>query len=187
MRNKIEKLLNSNLSTYAISKATGITSSSLSNLRNEKRKLDNLSLFNAERLYNYYKEMEIMLEITSWLKEFGTVEKYSSTKKERELIENAQPLDFVSFYYSKLEKEKEEMDFEGTYEELAEMLNLAEVKPEETFIQLNVIDWGDTTNATAFYLSEIDNKEQLINYVNEALDIDQVTHSSGLKSRYQFI
>lgn len=58
MRKEIEKLLNSSESSYAISKMTGVSSSVILDLRNKKRKLDNLSLLNAERLYNYTKEIE---------------------------------------------------------------------------------------------------------------------------------
>lgn len=143
------------------------------------------------------KEMKVMLEerenalkikeVTAWLKEFGTVEQYSATKKQPKIIENAQPIDFVSFYYSTLEDERENMEFEGSYEALAEIMNLSEIKPDETFIQLLPEDFGDSTNATTFYLSEVTDKEKLMEFVNEALDMDQVTHSSGLKSRYQFI
>lgn len=190
----IQQILNSNLTHYEISKNSGVNASIISNLRSGKREIDNISLKNAIKFENYYKgefkmknQTKKIEEVTAWLKEFGTVEQYSATKKEPKTIENAQPLNFVSFYYSTLEDERENTEFEGSYEALAEILNLSEIKPDETFIQLLPEDFEDSTNATAFYLSEVTGKEKLMEFVNDALDMDQVTHSSGLKSRYQFI
>ena len=126
-------------------------------------------------------------DIYKILKEFGTVEKYDQFKKEPSIIENAQPIDFVSFYYSTLNNEIESNELEETSQELASFMNLPDARPDETFVQLNVIDCGDSTNATAFYISDINSKKELMLLVNEALELDQVTHSSGLQPRYQFI
>lgn len=55
----IEKLLNNNeISNYKIKKDTGISYGGISELRNGKRKVKNLTLETAEKLYNYQVELE---------------------------------------------------------------------------------------------------------------------------------
>ncbi|PIH08926.1 hypothetical protein CTJ08_13830 [Staphylococcus epidermidis] len=55
----IEKLLNNNeISNYKIKKDTGISYGCISELRNGKRKVKNLTLETAEKLYNYQVELE---------------------------------------------------------------------------------------------------------------------------------
>ena len=58
MRDEIIKLLNSNISAYQISKETGVHEATIKQLRLGKSKLDRLGLLNAEKLYNYQKELE---------------------------------------------------------------------------------------------------------------------------------
>ena len=58
MREQIEKLLNSDITGYRIFKDTGMSQSIISEFRSGKRNLDNLSLKNAEKLYNLYNELE---------------------------------------------------------------------------------------------------------------------------------
>lgn len=58
MRDEIIKLLNSNISAYQISKETGVNGATIKQLRLGKSKLDRLGLLNAEKLYNYQKELE---------------------------------------------------------------------------------------------------------------------------------
>ncbi|QHW35879.1 XRE family transcriptional regulator [Staphylococcus ursi] len=58
MRNEIIKLLNSNISAYKISKDTGVNEATIKQLRLGKSKLDRLGLLNAEKLYNYQKQLE---------------------------------------------------------------------------------------------------------------------------------
>ncbi|MCY6991240.1 hypothetical protein CD039_01435 [Staphylococcus argensis] len=53
MRETIKKRLESDISGYRIYKETGISQSRISNLRNGRYKLDNLTFANAEKLYNY--------------------------------------------------------------------------------------------------------------------------------------
>ena len=53
MRKEIEKLLASDKTAYEISQATGMSPSNIADLRNGKRKLDNVTLANAEKLYDY--------------------------------------------------------------------------------------------------------------------------------------
>ncbi|MCY1566746.1 hypothetical protein [Staphylococcus pettenkoferi] len=64
MRENIEKLLNSDVSGYRIYKETGISQSRISDLRNGRRKLDNLTFANAEKLYNMAKKRQIQKFIT---------------------------------------------------------------------------------------------------------------------------
>lgn len=51
----IKKLIESEITGYQIYKNTLINQAIISNLRNGKRDLDNLSLKNAEKLYQYGK------------------------------------------------------------------------------------------------------------------------------------
>ena len=53
MRKEIEKLLASDKTAYEISQATGMSPSNITDLRVGKRKLDNVTLTNAEKLYDY--------------------------------------------------------------------------------------------------------------------------------------
>lgn len=57
VRNVIQNLLDDKEQTsYKINKATGVSYGGLSELRNGKRKIDNLTIETAEKLYNYAKE-----------------------------------------------------------------------------------------------------------------------------------
>lgn len=53
MRKEIEKLLASDKTAYEIAQATGMSPSNIADLRNGKRKIDNITLANAEKLYDY--------------------------------------------------------------------------------------------------------------------------------------
>lgn len=50
MRNQIQKLLDSDLSSLHISKQTGVPQSTIHRMRKNERSLDNMSLKNAELL-----------------------------------------------------------------------------------------------------------------------------------------
>ncbi|HDE9467531.1 TPA: hypothetical protein PD742_002789 [Staphylococcus aureus] len=60
--NTIEKLLNDKSSNYRINQDTGVSYGGISELRSGKRKVNNLTLETAEKLYNYQKQLEIMIE-----------------------------------------------------------------------------------------------------------------------------
>ncbi|SUL66018.1 Uncharacterised protein [Staphylococcus aureus] len=61
--NTIEKLLNDkSISNYRINQDTGVSYGGISELRSGKRKVNNLTLETAEKLYNYQKQLEIMIE-----------------------------------------------------------------------------------------------------------------------------
>ena len=53
MRKEIEALLASDKTAYEIAQATGMSPSNIADLRNGKRKLDNITLVNAEKLHDY--------------------------------------------------------------------------------------------------------------------------------------
>ncbi|MDU0236887.1 DNA-binding protein [Staphylococcus aureus] len=53
MRNQIQKLLDSDLSSLQISKETGVPQNTIQRMRKKERSLDNMSLKNAELLYNF--------------------------------------------------------------------------------------------------------------------------------------
>ncbi|MCO4338154.1 hypothetical protein MTQ94_01745 [Staphylococcus agnetis] len=63
MRDKIEKLLLSNLTNYQIAKDTQMSHKTISELRSGKRKIGNLTLDTAEKLYNYQKRLENLNEL----------------------------------------------------------------------------------------------------------------------------
>lgn len=56
MRKEINELLKSELTSYNIAKATGISCSAISEIRSGKRKVDNLTLSTCEKLFDYYKK-----------------------------------------------------------------------------------------------------------------------------------
>lgn len=53
MRNQIQKLLDSDLSSLHISKQTGVPQSTIHRMRKKEESLDNMSLKNAELLYKF--------------------------------------------------------------------------------------------------------------------------------------
>ncbi|HDK7402177.1 TPA: DNA-binding protein [Staphylococcus aureus] len=53
MRNQIQKLLDSDLSSLHISKQTRVPQSTIHRMRKNERSLDNMSLKNAELLYKF--------------------------------------------------------------------------------------------------------------------------------------
>ncbi|MGW7998920.1 hypothetical protein ACWEYI_00040 [Staphylococcus xylosus] len=55
MKDVIQKLLDSDISSYKIGKETGVSNSIIQRLRNGERTIGNLSLDTAEKLYEYAK------------------------------------------------------------------------------------------------------------------------------------
>ena len=53
MRKEIEALLASDKTAYEIAQATGMSPSNITDLRVGKRKIDNITLANAEKLHDY--------------------------------------------------------------------------------------------------------------------------------------
>lgn len=132
-------------------------------------------------------ENEKTKHIISVLNSFQTVQAYNQFKKQPFIIDNAQPIDFIWFNHSTIRDEIENENLEGTAQEISELLNLKDNRPNERYFTFLPSDWNDSTNATSVYLSEITSDEKLLDIINEALELDQVTHSSGLQPRYQFI
>lgn len=58
MKDKINELLSSDLSNYQIAKDTEMSHKTISELRSGKRKVGNLTLDTAEKLYNYQRSLE---------------------------------------------------------------------------------------------------------------------------------
>lgn len=54
LRDKVQALLDSDATSYAIAKETGISNSTIVELRHGKRKLSNITLKVAEQLEKYY-------------------------------------------------------------------------------------------------------------------------------------
>lgn len=63
MRKNIEKLFNSNISAYRISKDTNITNITITRLRNEDSNIDDSKFIHIEKLNNYYLEKKKRGEI----------------------------------------------------------------------------------------------------------------------------
>ena len=59
MREQIEKLLNSEISTTAIAKGVDVPWSTASDLRKGKTSMDKMALLTAEKLYDFAEELEI--------------------------------------------------------------------------------------------------------------------------------
>lgn len=57
-KRKIIELIESDITGYQIYKETGVSQYVLSQLRQGKREVDNLTLNTAEKLYNYQKNIE---------------------------------------------------------------------------------------------------------------------------------
>lgn len=64
VRITIQSLLDSDISAYQIEKSTDVSRAKIGRLRNEKNKVDDLSLATIEKLYNYQKELEKMEDLT---------------------------------------------------------------------------------------------------------------------------
>ena len=56
LKEKVQAVLDSNLSQYEINKKTGVCQSSLSALRNGKKEIGNLSIDTAQKLADLYDE-----------------------------------------------------------------------------------------------------------------------------------
>lgn len=72
MINEIKYLINSDVTGYKIFQKTGISQSVVSELRNGKRDIENLSLKTAEKLYDFYKDYELNViykEVGHYLKD----------------------------------------------------------------------------------------------------------------------
>ncbi|MFT2065376.1 hypothetical protein ACMUH2_13965 [Staphylococcus aureus] len=54
-------LTDKSISNYRINQDTGVSYGGISELRSGKRKVNNLTLETAEKLYNYQKQLEIMI------------------------------------------------------------------------------------------------------------------------------
>ncbi|HDM5317071.1 TPA: helix-turn-helix domain-containing protein, partial [Staphylococcus aureus] len=66
IKNTIQKLLDDkSISNYRIQKDTGVSYGNISELRNKKRQLKNLTLETVEKLYNYQKGIEKMNELNN--------------------------------------------------------------------------------------------------------------------------
>ncbi|QYA34119.1 hypothetical protein KYI07_12730 (plasmid) [Macrococcus psychrotolerans] len=58
MKDTINTLINSDISAYQISKGTGVAASGIQRIRSGERKIENLTLENAEKLYQYQQQLE---------------------------------------------------------------------------------------------------------------------------------
>lgn len=58
MREQIEKLLNSKISTSAIAKGAGVPWSTVADLRKGKTSMDKMALLTAEKLNDFAEELE---------------------------------------------------------------------------------------------------------------------------------
>lgn len=63
VKHTIKSLLESNVTSYKIEKATGVSRAKIGRLRNGKNKIDDLTLDTAEKLYNYQMGLDRMNEL----------------------------------------------------------------------------------------------------------------------------
>lgn len=106
IKNTIQKLLDDkSISNYRIQKDTGVSYGNISELRNKKRQLKNLTLETVEKLYNYQKGIEKMNELNNKMVEDVVL-------GEVELVES------LGQYF---------IDIEGDYEYNVEFAILSEV------------------------------------------------------------
>lgn len=70
IKKNIEKLLNSDLSNYRISKRTGIDQATLSRIKNGKTKIDDMKLDNALKLNNFWEEYKMEIVNTEFVESF---------------------------------------------------------------------------------------------------------------------
>lgn len=107
IKNTIQKLLDDkSISNYRIQKDAGVSYGNISELRNKKRQLKNLTLETVEKLYNYQKGIEKMNELNNKMVEDVVL-------GEVELVEGLQQ------YF---------IDIEGDYEYNVEFATLSEVE-----------------------------------------------------------
>ncbi len=59
MREQIEKLLNSDISTSAIAKGADVPWSTVADVRKGKTSMDKMALLTAEKLYGFAKKLKI--------------------------------------------------------------------------------------------------------------------------------
>lgn len=70
IKKNIEKLLNSDLSNYRISKRTGIDQATLSRFKNGKTKIGDMKLDNALKLNNLWEEYKMEIVNTEFIEGF---------------------------------------------------------------------------------------------------------------------
>ncbi|AKU42958.1 DNA-binding protein [Staphylococcus phage vB_SauS_phi2] len=94
MRKLIQKLFDSDLSSLQISKETGVPQSTIHRMRKNERSLDNMSLKNAELLYNFAidifsneanKRQNLLIKRASII---GMLQNLELTSEERHELEN---------------------------------------------------------------------------------------------------
>ncbi|EZZ53726.1 DNA-binding protein [Staphylococcus aureus] len=94
MRELIQKLFDSDLSSLHISKQTGVPQSTIHRMRKNERSLDNMSLKNAELLYNFAidifndednKRQSLLIKRASII---GMLQNLELTSEERHELEN---------------------------------------------------------------------------------------------------
>lgn len=94
MRELIQKLFDSDLSSLHISKQTGVPQSTIHRMRKNERSLDNMSLKNAELLYNFAidifndednKRQSLLIKRASII---GMLKNLELTSEERHELEN---------------------------------------------------------------------------------------------------
>lgn len=103
--NKIKQLFDSNISGYKISQETGIKQSTISDYRNDKKKIENMTFETGLKLMKFIKEQEMkekLLEqlknymdlydttIEDFVKNYDVTENIVNVKIDDELIENAE-------------------------------------------------------------------------------------------------
>lgn len=133
MRKTIEKLLSSDVTGYKIEMNTGVRQSNISEIRNGKRQLDNLSLKNAEKLYEYQVGLDFLSSVKFEEVNLDDVENYGEElyrgfyEVMRNSADNGYAVSFVSItevvvngatVYELMDSWTDELDIEKNLAEL---------------------------------------------------------------------
>lgn len=113
IKQKIEILLNSNLSGYAIAKESGVPQSTINKLMNEQIEIENLSLSNAQKLVDLYDERINSVELPEEYQNIRDVLRYEF----KEILENQLGL------YQESELANDKLVFNYLHGEFLKVLN----------------------------------------------------------------
>ena len=144
---EIEELLNSEISSYKISKASGVSYSLISDYRNNKRKIENMTLQVANKLIKYTEELKMrnydkmMVVVNELVLEEGATVTYWTEEK---------PNDCTCCYsVEELKAHLGNME-EDEYEKLVFQVDFEE--DEERSYQFYMSEYKDVLNGNKFTL-----------------------------------
>lgn len=186
IKNTIQKLLDDkSISNYRIQKDTGVSYGNISELRNKKRQMKNLTLETVEKLYNYQKGIEKMNELQNKIIEnvvLGEVELiegiaqfFIDIEGEREYDVEFSTLSEVEYKDSTLYEVAINKTYEVAYNDKLEKENM----------ELFYNKWLEKDQQEETYIESVffDNKEDAESYIKEVLkgkeNLTEVAEDNG--------